>query len=35
MMDSAKLMVIYTAISREDVGHKFPHRKYEKDLNNI
>lgn len=35
MIDSAKLMVIYTAISREDVGRKIPHWKYEKDLNNI
>ncbi|WZZ07640.1 hypothetical protein YC2023_093561 [Brassica napus] len=32
MMDSARLMVIRTIISREGIGEKIPHRIYEKDL---
>ena len=35
MMDSARLMVIRTIISREGIGEKIPSRKYEKDLINI
>ena len=34
-MDYARLMVICTIISREGVGDKIPHRKYERDLSNI
>ena len=34
-MDSARLMVIHTIISREGIGDKIPHRIYERDLSNI
>ena len=34
-MDSARLMVTRTIISREGIGEKILHRKYERDLSNI
>lgn len=35
MIDSARLVVIRTIISRRDVGNKISYQKYEKDLSNI